>query len=88
MRHGDEVFFTAIFRDITERKRAEAELVRAREQAEAAERDANGGRARLEAIFNAVVDAIVTIDEGGRIQQWSSGAQRIFGYAAARGRRP
>jgi two-component system sensor histidine kinase/response regulator len=38
--------------------------------------------ARIQAIFDAVVDAIVTIDADGRIQQWSSGAQRIFGYAA------
>ena len=48
---------------------------------EAAEQAAESGRARLQAIFDAVVDAIVTIDRDGRIQQWSSGAQRIFGYA-------
>lgn len=44
------------------------------------EQEAEGGRARLQAIFDAVVDAIVTIDRAGRILQWSSGAQRIFGY--------
>jgi PAS domain S-box-containing protein len=46
----------------------------------ALEQEAEGGRARLQAIFNAVADAIVTIDRTGRIQQWSSGAQRMFGY--------
>jgi two-component system, sensor histidine kinase and response regulator len=46
----------------------------------ALEQEAEGGRARLQAIFDAVADAIVTIDRSGRIQQWSSGAQRIFGY--------
>jgi two-component system, sensor histidine kinase and response regulator len=45
------------------------------------EQEAESGRARLQAIFDGVVDAIVTIDQHGRIQQWSSGAQRIFGYA-------
>jgi two-component system, sensor histidine kinase and response regulator len=47
----------------------------------ALEQEAEGGRARLQAIFDAVADAIVTIDRDGRIQQWSSGAQRIFGYS-------
>jgi PAS domain S-box-containing protein len=46
----------------------------------ALEQEAEGGRARLQAIFDAVADAIVTIDRTGRIQQWSSGAQNIFGY--------
>jgi len=48
---------------------------------QALEQEAEGGRARLQAILDAVVDAIVTIDKKGRILQWSSGAQRIFGYA-------
>jgi PAS domain S-box-containing protein len=47
---------------------------------ESLERIAVEGRSRLQAIFDAVVDAIVTIDAEGRILQWSSGAQRIFGY--------
>jgi two-component system, sensor histidine kinase and response regulator len=51
------------------------------ERREKLERDAVEGRSRLQAIFDAVVDAIVTIDAEGRILQWSSGAQRIFGYA-------
>jgi len=67
--------------EIVERKRAEAELVRSREHAVIAERQAESERARLQAIFDAFVDAIVTIDKGGHIQQWSSGAQRIFGYS-------
>jgi PAS domain S-box-containing protein len=77
-----EVFFTGILRDITERKEAEAELVRAREHAEAAERDAEIGRAQLQAIFDAAFDGIVAIDREGRILRWSSGAERIFNYAA------
>jgi two-component system sensor histidine kinase/response regulator len=55
----------------------EAEVVRRK----ALEQEAEGGRARLQAIFDAATNAIVTIDERGRIQQWNSGAQRIFGYA-------
>jgi PAS domain S-box-containing protein len=72
---------TGLRAEIAERRRAEAALVDAREQAEAAEQAAEEQRARLQAIFDAVVDAIVTIDKDGRILQWSTGARRIFGYA-------
>ena len=47
---------------------------------EAVEREVRHGRARLQAIVDSVADAIVTIDRTGCIQQWSSGAERIFGY--------
>jgi len=48
---------------------------------QALEQQAESGRARLQAIFDAFADGIVTIDVQGRVQQWSAGAQRIFGYA-------
>ncbi len=51
-------------------------------QRQALEEEARLGSARLQAIFDAVVDAIVTFDRGGRILQWSSGAQGIFGYSS------
>jgi PAS domain S-box-containing protein len=46
------------------------------------QRDAQRSRARTQAIVDAVADAIVTIDRGGKIHQWSLGAERIFGYTA------
>ena len=51
-------------------------------QRQALEEAARLSSARLQAIFDAVVDAIVTFDRSGRILQWSSGAQGIFGYSA------
>ena len=48
----------------------------------AVEREAQRARARTQAIVDSVADAIVTIDRSGRIQQWSRGAERIFGYSA------
>lgn len=50
---------------------------------EAAEREAWTGEARLNAILDNVVDAIITIDGRGRIQRWSPSAERIFGYSEA-----
>jgi PAS domain S-box-containing protein len=39
--------------------------------------------ARRAAILDAAIDAIVTIDAGGRIVEWNPAAQQLFGYAAA-----
>ncbi|AWU96967.1 hypothetical protein DM194_22205 (plasmid) [Azospirillum ramasamyi] len=48
----------------------------------ALERDAKAGEARLQAIFDTVVDGIITINERGTIMRWSPAAARIFGYSA------
>lgn len=46
----------------------------------ALERESAAARARLEAIFNTVVDGILTYDAQGIIQHWSPSAAAIFGY--------
>ena len=51
-------------------------------QRKAAEQAARAGQARLQAIFDTVVEAIVVIDSRGSIQQWSRSAERMFGYSA------
>jgi PAS domain S-box-containing protein len=61
--------------DITERRRAEEE-----QRALMAElRDSEG---RMRAIFNTVVDGIITIDEKGTIETFNPAAASIFGYSA------
>jgi PAS domain S-box-containing protein len=58
----------AIAQDITERQNAE-EALRERE-------------ARMSSIIATAPDAIITIDENGVIQSFSSAAERLFGYLA------
>jgi len=53
-------------RDVTGHKRADAAL-----------RDSE---LRLRSVTEAVHDALISADEGGRIAYWSPGAARIFGY--------
>jgi PAS domain S-box-containing protein len=66
---GGRRLFTGIVRDITERKRAEAQLVES--------------EARTRAILAAAVDAIIIIDPKGTIESLNVAAEKLFGYAAA-----
>jgi PAS domain S-box-containing protein len=67
-RIGDDVFYGAILRDITQRVQAQEAL---RESEE-----------RYRAIVETATDAIVTINRKGTIVFWNSAAQAIFGYSA------
>ncbi|HEY4540928.1 MAG TPA: PAS domain S-box protein [Noviherbaspirillum sp.] len=62
-----EAMVMATVHDITRRKEAEAAL--------------QESEARMRAIFDSAVDAIVIIDEAGLIDRFNPAAERLFGYA-------
>jgi adenylate cyclase len=64
----DERFFSGIIRDITER----SEMTRALAVSEH----------RMEAILESANDAIISIDDRGRVVLWNSGAAEMFGYTS------
>ncbi len=59
-------FYSAIIRDVTGRKKIEAELAEREEQ--------------IKAIFDSAIDAIFSTDDTGRIIAWNKGAEEMFGY--------
>ena len=67
--NGRGPFSTIVARDVTERKRAEDAL--------------RASEARKSAMIEAALDAIVTIDEKGRVLEFNSAAERTFGYTRA-----
>ena len=56
---------------------------RARERAAAINVDLQGREAHLRSILDAIPDAMVVIDERGRITSFSPAAERLFGWTAA-----
>ncbi len=60
-------FFTAFIRDITDRRRAEEALRRS--------------ETRKAAVLETALDAIISIDQDGRVIEWNPAAERIFGYS-------
>jgi PAS domain S-box-containing protein len=64
---SDPPFFTAFIRDITDRRQSEEALRRS--------------EARKAAVLETALDAIVSIDQGGKIIEWNPAAERIFGYS-------
>ena len=66
--NGDVIGYAKVTRDLTERRKAEAELRRSEE--------------RFRHLVQSVTDyAIYTLDTEGRVTNWNAGAQRIKGYS-------
>ena len=64
--HGEVIKTIGIVQDITERKKGELALSESQKQ--------------IQTIFNAALDAIVIIDEEGKIVKWDSKAEILFGW--------
>jgi PAS domain S-box-containing protein len=64
--NGKTIGAVMVFRDITERERAEKAL--------------HAARARLQSVVQTAVDAIILADGAGKIVFWNDAAAEIFGY--------
>jgi len=85
---SDAVYALAAIRDITERKRMEAERQENLRQKELAEERANAAlvlasrNEALRAIFEASPLGIITATQDGIIDRWNRAAERIYGVSA------
>jgi PAS domain S-box-containing protein len=65
---GNVIGCVLVFRDITERRRAEQQLA--------------DEKARIESIVNHVITGIIAVDESGTVEAFNPAAERVFGYRA------
>jgi len=68
---GDRRLFTVILRDITRRKQAEAD-------SERMQRTLDATQARLAAIVDSAMDAVITVDEEQKIVLFNRAAEQVF----------
>lgn len=77
---GNRKHYSAIIRDITERKTIEKELHEKNEKLKNEKEKLLEQTKRLFTISQTDTDAIITSDETGTIKSWNLGAEKIFGY--------
>ncbi len=56
------------------------DLIEAKEQAEASALSLKENEERIRSIMDTAADAILTVDDGGKITSWNRAGERIFGY--------
>ncbi len=78
--NGKKILIGAI-RDITERKHAELELIKAKEEAEKSEKKVSKAAQEWQTTFDAVNDAIWLLDKNQRIVRTNKEADRVFSPA-------
>ena len=64
---SDPPFFTAFIRDMTSRRESEEALKRS--------------EARKTAVLETALDAIISVDQQGKVIEWNPAAERVFGYS-------
>lgn len=81
-REGKVEFFSTVARDITDLKKAEAELKQHRDHLEDLVTERTAMLKEQAQIIDQIHDAVVSTDLGGFITSWNKGAERNFGYSA------